>query len=265
MNPSRDIEKLFEHFGGNAGDYQEIGRENEARSARTRWPLLATLDFTQPAIPEVAQRRDVQLPHARGARSDAEADAAPTPINRGKPPLFARAHRRTIPPVGNVTLPAVPSGGSRFGELAAAEAEPEQAQAPCRRRPRSVPPRRSRRLHRCLAKRKRRCAAILGVPPAMPAAHATHAAPFATPSAAPKQPTVPSRPAPAAEPPASSSILGKLFASPGQPVVPQHRDATRPADPASLLSVFDRLRGSTARTDNPAATRAWPASRTPRS
>jgi len=65
MNTSRDIEKLFEHFGGNAGDYQEVGRENEARSARTRWPLLATLDFTQPAIPAVVQRRDVQLPHAR--------------------------------------------------------------------------------------------------------------------------------------------------------------------------------------------------------
>jgi hypothetical protein len=265
MNPSRDIEKLFEHFGGNAGDYQEIGRENEARSARTRWPLLATLDFTQPAIPEVAQRRDVQLPHARGARSDAEADAAPTPINRGKPPLFARAHRRTIPPVGNVTLPAVPSGGSRFGELAAAEAEPEQAQtpspAPAAIRP-ATPVAPAAPVSREAQAPLR---GILGVPPAMPAAHATHAAPFATPSAAPKQPTVPSRPAPAAEPPASSSILGKLFASPGQPVVPQHRDATRPADPASLLSVFDRLRGSTARTDNPAAARAWPASRTPRS
>jgi hypothetical protein len=255
MNPSRDIEKLFEHFGGNADDYQEIGRENEARSARTRWPLLATLDFTQPAIPEVAQRRDVQLPHARGTRSDAEADAAPTPINRGKPPLFARAHRRTIPPVGNVTLPAVPPGGSRFGELASAEPEQAQTPSPAAIRPATpvVP----------AASVSREAQAplrgVLGVPPAMPAAQAT-------PSTAPKQPAVPPRPAAAAtEPPASSSILGKLFTSPGQPVAPQHRDATRPADPASLLSVFDRLRGSTARTDSPAATRAWPASRTPRS
>ena len=171
MNPSRDIEKLFEHFGGNAGDYQEIGRENEARSARTRWPLLATLDFTQPAIPEVAQRRDVQLPHARGTRSDAEADAAPTPINRGKPPLFARAHRRTIPPVGNVTLPAVPPGGSRFGELASAEPEQAQTPSPAAIRPATpvVP----------AASVSREAQAplrgVLGVPPAMPAAQRQHA------------------------------------------------------------------------------------------
>ena len=43
MNPSRDIEKLFAKFGGDAGNYQEIGRENEAVHARTRWPLLATV------------------------------------------------------------------------------------------------------------------------------------------------------------------------------------------------------------------------------
>ncbi|MDR5739337.1 MULTISPECIES: cellulose biosynthesis protein BcsP [unclassified Caballeronia] len=93
MNTSRDIEKLFDHFGGNAGEYQEIGRENEARSARTRWPLLATLDFAQPAIPEIAARRESR------AQPDAAPASAPTPIHRGKPPLFARSHRRAIPPV----------------------------------------------------------------------------------------------------------------------------------------------------------------------
>ncbi|MEA3082431.1 MAG: cellulose synthase operon protein [Paraburkholderia sp.] len=46
MSSSSDIEKLFDHFGGDANAYQEIGRENEARSARTRWPLLVTLDLT---------------------------------------------------------------------------------------------------------------------------------------------------------------------------------------------------------------------------
>jgi len=54
MNPSRDIEKLFDKFGGDAGNYQEIGRENEAVHARTRWPLLATLDLSQPSIPNLA-------------------------------------------------------------------------------------------------------------------------------------------------------------------------------------------------------------------
>ncbi|WP_243672239.1 cellulose biosynthesis protein BcsP, partial [Paraburkholderia kirstenboschensis] len=55
MSSSSDIEKLFDHFGGDASAYQEIGRENEAHSARTRWPLLVTLDLRQPLIP-IGQR-----------------------------------------------------------------------------------------------------------------------------------------------------------------------------------------------------------------
>ncbi|WP_250474056.1 cellulose biosynthesis protein BcsP [Caballeronia sp. GAFFF1] len=95
MSTSRDIQKLFDHFGGNAGDYQEIGRENEAQSARTRWPLLATLDFAQPAIPDIAPRREAPM------QSSEPSNTQPTgmPINRGKRQLFMRAHRRAIPPV----------------------------------------------------------------------------------------------------------------------------------------------------------------------
>ena len=55
MSSSSDIEKLFDHFGGDANAYQEIGRENDARTARTRWPLLVTLDLTQPTIPEISK------------------------------------------------------------------------------------------------------------------------------------------------------------------------------------------------------------------
>ena len=124
MNPSRDIEKLFDKFGGDAGNYQEIGRENEAIHARTRWPLLATLDLSQPSIPNIVPRRDAHLPHTHdrsGEHRDVPnsltqpEDAAP--VNRGKPPLFARAHRKTVPPVANVTLPAAPVGAARFSAL----------------------------------------------------------------------------------------------------------------------------------------------------
>ncbi|MDR5754247.1 MULTISPECIES: cellulose biosynthesis protein BcsP [unclassified Caballeronia] len=273
MNTSRDIEKLFEHFGGNAGDYQEIGKENEARSARTRWPLLATLDFAQPPIPEVAQRRDVQLPTARGARGEAAADASPTPtpINRGKPPLFARAHRRTIPPVGNVTLPAVAPGASRFAD--AGEAAPSADAAPLT----AMPP--------AAAPVQTPLRAAIPVVPAAPVAPAAPAAanPFAsrpvqTPLRATLSPThatppaaPPARPAvlqPQAPAPAPHSILGKLFASPAQDAAPQPQ--TPAATEKSLVSVFDRLRGSLtnpddARHDNPAASRAWATSRTSRS
>lgn len=263
MNTSRDIEKLFEHFGGDAGDYQEIGKENEARSARTRWPLLATLDFAQPSIPEVAQRRDVQLPTARGARGEAPADASPTPtpINRGKPPLFARAHRRTIPPVGNVTLPAVAPGASRFAE--AGEATPSAEAAPLTATSPAAAPVQTP-LRAALP-----VAPVASVAASRPAQTPLRAAPspaHATPPAAP-----PARPAvlqAQASAPAPHSILGKLFASPAPDAAP-HPQATA-AGEKSLVSVFDRLRGSLAdpddaRHDNPAASRAWATSRTPRS
>jgi hypothetical protein len=143
MSPSSDIETLFGHFGGNAGDYQEIGRENEASSARTRWPLLVTLDLTQPSIPAIPQRGDplaqpgdeaaqAQSPEgdAQAANGPAEAGHAAKPQVRSKTPLFARPHRRTIPPVGNAVKPEPPRGAERFSavpqaakaELAASEA-----------------------------------------------------------------------------------------------------------------------------------------------
>ncbi|MFM0284775.1 cellulose biosynthesis protein BcsP [Paraburkholderia sediminicola] len=120
MSSSSDIEKLFDHFGGDANAYQEIGRENEARSARTRWPLLVTLDLTQPTIPAIGQRREV-------ARETLVRDAAPaadgqdatpkdaTSVTRAKAPLFTRSHRRDIPPIVVATQPVAPPAASRFG------------------------------------------------------------------------------------------------------------------------------------------------------
>ncbi|SAL12562.1 hypothetical protein AWB67_00186 [Caballeronia terrestris] len=241
MNTSRDIEKLFEHFGGNAGDYQEIGRENEARSARTRWPLLATLDFTQPPIPEVAQRRDVQLP---GARGEADAASKATPINRGKPPLFARAHRRTIPPVGNVTLPAVAPGASRFAD-ADAVAEPAEVSPPVTQTARPAAP------VAPVAPTQQSPLRAFSTAPVAPVAPLLPSIPFV---AAPRQaaPVQPAAPAP--------SILGKLFASTEQQTAPQ---VQAEAHPSSLLSVFDRLRGNAAEPAAPA--RTWAANRATRS
>jgi electron transfer flavoprotein alpha/beta subunit len=104
MSSSSDIEKLFDHFGGDANAYQEIGRENEARSARTRWPLLVTLDLTQPTIPAIGQRREVaREPLVRDAApADDGQDTTPkdaTSVTRAKAPLFTRSHRRDIPPM----------------------------------------------------------------------------------------------------------------------------------------------------------------------
>jgi hypothetical protein len=125
MSSSSDIEKLFDHFGGDANAYQEIGRENEARSARTRWPLLVTLDLTQPAIPAIGQQREPkpQPPMSTAFPATDRQDNTPrdvAAVTRAKAPLFTRSHRRDIPPVVvAVAPPATPSGASRFGALEA--------------------------------------------------------------------------------------------------------------------------------------------------
>ncbi|MBT2792368.1 hypothetical protein J7I88_16850, partial [Paraburkholderia strydomiana] len=134
MSSSSDIEKLFDHFGGDANAYQEIGRENEAHSARTRWPLLVTLDLKQPLIPPIGQRAQARpQPVADEAATLAiehQDPAAPkdaASVTRAKAPLFTRSHRRDIPPVVvAAATPAAPRGASRFG---APETHGEIAQA----------------------------------------------------------------------------------------------------------------------------------------
>ncbi len=155
MSSSSDIEKLFDHFGGDANAYQEIGRENEARSARTRWPLLVTLDLTQPTIPAIRQRReaDSETLAQEAARKAAEEAAAAADrqddvpkdaasVTRAKAPLFTRSHRRDIPPVVVAAKSAAPSGASRFGAL---ETNDGTAVSPGAEQPR---PRRRHRQHR---------------------------------------------------------------------------------------------------------------------
>jgi hypothetical protein len=204
MNTSRDIEKLFDHFGGNATDYQEIGRENEAKTARTRWPLLATLDFAQPAIPEIATRRDGHANTSRAheqtgvARDDeTSSQVGLTPINRGKTPLFARPHRRAIPPVDS-TNGVDAHRASRFGSPADADAPVESA-AP--------------------------------TPPVAPIPPVSRAPVTRAPAIAPA--------IPAARDAAAPSILGKLFEQKAEaPAAPT------PAASDSLTSIFTRLRES---------------------
>jgi hypothetical protein len=226
MNPSRDIQKLFDHFGGDAGDYQEIGRENEARNARTRWPLLATLDLSQPPIPGIAQKRDVLAPQTRSvtggnanARTEAMTSAGgtiPTPITRGKPPLFARAHRKTIPPVSNVTLPAATLGGMRFSALA--EAKPISTDTP--ELSLAVP-------------ESSALTSLSGSSQSMQAALALRRSPPAATPSLPRVAEATATPSPAS----ASSILGRMF---------EARSTARQPEPAaasgSLQSMFQRLR-----------------------
>ncbi|PZR40937.1 cellulose biosynthesis protein BcsP [Paraburkholderia fungorum] len=214
MSSSSDIEKLFDHFGGDANAYQEIGRENEARSARTRWPLLVTLDLTQPTIPAIRQRReaDSETLAQEAARKAAEEAAAAADrqddvpkdaasVTRAKAPLFTRSHRRDIPPVVVAAKSAAPSGASRFGAL---ETNDGTAVSPGAETAPAAP-----------------TAPTAPVPPAVTRTDA--AAPLArqaAPAVAPPSTSIPpvaAAPARAAVPPANIAPLGQ-FRTPALPV-----------------------------------------------
>ncbi|MEX3634204.1 cellulose biosynthesis protein BcsP [Paraburkholderia sp. BR14320] len=256
MSSSNDIEKLFEQFGGDANAYQEIGRENDARTARTRWPLLVTLDLTQPAIPAIGQLRDPkQQPPASVAPRPVAVHEDTTPkdmasVTRAKAPLFTRPHRRDIPPVPvSPAQPAAPSGASRFrtadetdeaaapGVPAAAPSAPIAPIAP--NAPNApiapiapIPPVSAPAL----------AASQTSIPPRADAwvAPSVSAAPVAP--LQPLQATQPTYTAPPAHPAQPPSILGKMFAAQNPSTRPQ---AAVPApQPTSLNSLFDRLRGT---------------------
>jgi hypothetical protein len=273
MSPSSDIETLFGHFGGNAGDYQEIGRENEARSARTRWPLLVTLDLTQPPIPAVAQRRD---PHtaprdasaqakderagatpADAAQAAQAAQAADTRDARAKAPLFARAHRRNIPPVANTMKADEPRGADRFAAPAdlvdpvapaSGHAESVELTSPVSGAAAAVPDAQPVRA---------------SAPPAAPSFAPRPAAPAAAPGwastpaasavrTAQTAQTAPATPLVATTPAArhAPSILGKLFTAAASGTPPAQASGS---EGVALHSVFDRLRGTANTPDNSAA------------
>jgi len=255
MKPSRDIQKLFEHFGGDAAGYQEIGRENEARNARTRWPLLATLDFSQPPIPGIAQHRVLPTPQSRNesAGNALLSAGSATPINRGKPPLFARAHRKTIPPVGNVTLPPANLGGMRFSALA--EAPIVFADTPA-----------APAVESGVAAPATDPSTLSGSSEFMQAALSLRRSPRASLPSLPLLPLLPLLPRVAestakAMPSPASSILGRMF---------EAQAPARQAEPlpmtSSLQSMFQRLRApdESATAAEPPATASWLFSRAAR-
>jgi hypothetical protein len=87
MSQSSDVENLFRRFGGNAADYQEVGREDGAEVARRRWPLLGSLtQTTRGAVPPLAEQPMRPSPilakaPAGAATTTATDGASPAPIS----------------------------------------------------------------------------------------------------------------------------------------------------------------------------------------
>jgi hypothetical protein len=299
MNPSRDIEKLFDQFGGDADDYQEIGRENEASHARTRWPLLATLDLSQPSIPNIAPNRDSLLSpvHDRSTETRKKAwgaaaesalpvdEPAPgTPANASvKPPftrdtrprLFSRPNRKTIPPVANIALPGSPVGAERFSALVdavegvsnveetpavAAPAAPDLI-ARLQTQPQAVQAQPAQpQQHRPTLPRSQ----PLATPEKLPGFASAFQMQRPQPAAKPSLPRI--QPAQAVPESRAQSILGKLFRPQGPGLAGAGQQASTPR-PDSLQSMFERLRepAVAASSDETPAAGSWLAKRASRS
>jgi len=258
MSVSDDVGNLFRRFGGDAGQYQEVTRDDDAKHAALRWPLLNALDIAHVGLVPDAGRaaspaaRVEPAPQASPAPAAQPADTAATPVSSestgpARPPLFARGHRHASmpPPVAPAQMganrfsapPAVAAAADRTNAVANA---PSMSAAPAAQTPASVPPAST-------------VAAAPSMPPASPAsrdaapqreAQAAQAAPFfaqgQTFARAPfENPTVE---AARARPPATAqqqggSILSGLFG--GTNVSQPEAPANAPSK--DLSSLFARL------------------------
>lgn len=68
MSQSDDLTKLFDRFGGRQDTYREIVREDAAKEARERWPLLAAMRADQsmptPPVQAASLTSGIQQPAA---------------------------------------------------------------------------------------------------------------------------------------------------------------------------------------------------------
>ncbi|APR39497.1 cellulose biosynthesis protein BcsP [Paraburkholderia sp. SOS3] len=145
MSVSDDIGNLFQRFGGNPDRYQEVARDDDAKHAASRWPLLSALDIAQPervpgagrpapaksAVPaqDVKAATAVSAANATSTAMAAEEDdVTRDPVTSASPrlPLFARSHRHaTMPP----PVDAARQAASRFSSAPRAAATSGDAQS----------------------------------------------------------------------------------------------------------------------------------------
>jgi len=274
MSVSDDIGNLFQRFGGDADHYQEVARDDDAKHAASRWPLLTALDIGHPEhVPGAGRPAPVPVPAPVQAAALAQpeqtpaaaprVDDAPPPAAAGegavalsglvRAPLFARAHRHaTMPP------PADPArqAASRFSVPPASQApgEPRVTAAP-------VAP------SAALVAAHTSAAPIAAAAPAPAATAATAtlarlatAVAPAIPAAPPSAPSA-STPVPAASAPAAAlagvftapsaqreerTAAGKLFESKLQTFAPSAIDRSSLAAPAAPAAPQREARPATA-------------------
>lgn len=85
MSDSNDISSLYRQFGGDPGQYQEIGRTNQAIAARERWPLLAAIQPGQGFVPPAVGAEPANSALPRSAWPPAAAIPEPSMLFPAEP------------------------------------------------------------------------------------------------------------------------------------------------------------------------------------
>jgi hypothetical protein len=128
MTQSSDIKSLFQKFGGDAGSYQEIGRENDSQAARHRWPVLDAIDLSQattlPAAEPDASRKPraaITLPALSRFAAPAVAPFVPAHPDVDPDKLRFAGLQEPVPAdhaAQSTVAPTIPNQAvSRFGRL----------------------------------------------------------------------------------------------------------------------------------------------------
>jgi hypothetical protein len=118
MDDSDDIANLFKQFGGRPDNYQEIGRANEAKLSRERWPLLSSVEATQASqFPPVDPGREARP--ATAAVPPPPAAPVATPVVQAATPPHAPAREAVAAKPSPVAPPAEARTEPHFSSLPA--------------------------------------------------------------------------------------------------------------------------------------------------
>lgn len=127
MNDLNDTAKLYQLFGGQASDYQELRREHQANTAKQRWPLLAWLDLSALHVSEPPKVQLGETPSA-AAKQRFQSPMAPAAAV-GK--AFAAPLTSPAPALALALAPtAATPAAQAFGALQAPKTNPTQDVAP---------------------------------------------------------------------------------------------------------------------------------------
>lgn len=158
MRDDNDITSLYREFGGDPRNYREIGREDRARAARGRWPLLSRIRPGQSGVPPAAgdspadrPARAAAWPLAPGAAVAALPLSRFSPVRRGaavdaaKVAALIHGARVQRPPLDALEIPrqssreAPPAPAAALVVAAPVAVEPAAVEPPATEPPATEP------------------------------------------------------------------------------------------------------------------------------